>query len=118
MKRFLGALLSLMIMLACLGVQAEEISLYSQFLNNDATFETLEQAHQNGPEQLAALTGRTYMPDPALDAYTPGTTYVYRSAGTYTNLSAAYRMNTNLLVYTDEHFETADDALAYLRIWV
>ena len=26
MKRFLGALLSLMIMLACLGVQAEEIS--------------------------------------------------------------------------------------------
>lgn len=115
MKRFLGALLSLMIMLACLGVQAEEISLYSQFLNNDATFETLEQAHQNGPEQLAALTGRTYMPDPALDAYTPGTTYVYRSAGTYTNLSAAYRMNTNLLVYTDEHFETADDALAYLR---
>lgn len=115
MKRFLGALLSLMIMLACLGVQAEEISLYSQFLNNDATFETLEQAHQNGPEQLAALTGRTYMPDPALDAYTPGTTYVYRAAGTYTNLSAAYRMNTNLLVYTDEHFETADDALAYLR---
>lgn len=115
MKRILGMLLATALLLLCFAAQAEEIPLYQQLFANEATFETLEEAHANGPEQLNALTGLSYMPDPALDAYTAGTTYVYRSAGTYTSLSAAYRMNTNLLVYADEQFDSKDDALAYLQ---
>ena len=88
---------------------------YQQHLANEATFETLEEAHANGPAELAALTGRVYTPDPALDSYPAGTTYVYRSAGIYTNLSAAFRMNTNILVYTDQAFADKADALAYLQ---
>lgn len=88
---------------------------YQQHLANDSTFETLEEAHANGPAALAELTGRTYVPDPALDAYPEGTTYVYRSAGTYTNLSAAYRMNTNFLVYANKDFASKEEALAYLE---
>jgi len=65
---------------------------YQQHFANEASFETLEEAHANGPAALSALTGRDYMPDPALDSYPAGTTYVYRSAGIYTDLSAAFRM--------------------------
>lgn len=88
---------------------------YQQHLGNEVTFETLEEAHANGPDELAKLTGRAYLPDPALDTYPANTTYVYRSAGIYTDLSAAFRMNTNLLVYTDQAFADKAEALAYLQ---
>jgi hypothetical protein len=50
---------------------------YQQHFNNEASFETLEEARLNGPALLAKLTGRTYAPDPALDAYPVGTTLVH-----------------------------------------
>ena len=88
---------------------------YQQHFSNEASFETLEEARLNGPALLAKLTGRTYVPDPALDTYPVGTTFVYRSARMFTNLSAATRMNTNILVYTDKSFESKDEALAFLK---
>ena len=112
MKKLLCLLLCMALTLCASGAFALN---YQQHLANEATFETLEEAHANGPAALAALTGREYMPDPALDTYPQGTTYVYRSAGMYTSLSAAYRMNTNILVYVKQAFESKDDALAYLK---
>ncbi|MCI6886857.1 MAG: prolyl oligopeptidase family serine peptidase [Lachnospiraceae bacterium] len=97
------------------SASANEIPKYEQHFANEATFETLEEAHLNAPIELNTLTGKEYVPDPALDTYTEGTTYVYRSAGTYTNTSAAYRMNTNILVYTDKSFENKEKALDYLK---
>lgn len=88
---------------------------YQQYFSNEASFETLEEARLNGPVQLAELTGRVYVADPALNAYPTGTTYIYRSAQIYTSLTAAYRMNTNILVYADEEFSGKDEALAYLK---
>jgi len=88
---------------------------YKQHLDNEATFETMEEAHANGPVSLSTATGRIYVADPALDAYPQNTAYVYRSAKMFTCLSAAMRMNTNILVYSDKSFENKDAALAYLR---
>lgn len=88
---------------------------YRQHFGNEASFETLEEARLNAPALLAEWTGRTYVPDPALDAYPAGTTFVYRSARMFTDLSAAARMNTNILVYTDRSFANRDAALAFLE---
>ncbi len=88
---------------------------YQQHFIREASFETLEEAHRNGPARLAEMTGRMYAADPALDRYPAGTTYVYRSARMYTSLSAAFRMNTNILVYTDKELNGKEEALAYLE---
>lgn len=88
---------------------------YKPQFDNTSTFETLEEAHANGPAYLSEATGRTYIPDPALDAYPKGTSYVYRSAGIFTCKSAGVRMNTNILIYTDKAFESKDASLAYLK---
>ena len=88
---------------------------YSQHFNNDATFETLEEARANEVAFLNNATGRTYVTDPAMDTYPQGTTYVYRSANMYTSLSAANRMNTNILIFTDQSFADKSEALAYLQ---
>lgn len=87
---------------------------YEQCFQNEATFETLEEARVNGPVLLAELTGRMYVPDPALNDYPEGTTYIYRSANQFSSLSAASRMNTTILVYADESFANKDAAKAYL----
>ena len=88
---------------------------YQQHFDNEATFETLEEARVNGPEYLAQATGRIYVADPALDTYPQGTTYVYRSAGIYSALSAGTRMNTTILVYTDRSFADKAEAKAYIE---
>lgn len=88
---------------------------YSQHFDNDSTFETLEEARANEVAYLNSATGRTYVTDPAMDTYPQGTTYVYRSAKMYTSLSAANRMNTNILIYTDQSFADKAEALAYLQ---
>ena len=89
---------------------------YQQHLANESTFASLEAARAAESDEMAELTpGRAYMPDPALDTYPAGTTWVYRSAGIYTPLSAAPRMNTNFLVYTEEMFEDEGAAYAYLK---
>ena len=112
MKKLFSLCLCLCLMLVSTGAFALD---YQQHLTNEATFETLEEAHVNGAAYLSTATGRNYIPDPALDTYPQGTTYVYRSANIFTCLSAGTRMNTNILVYTDKAFENKDAALAYLK---
>ena len=108
-------LLSLLLIL-CFLIPANAMALnYKAHLPNEATFETIEEAHVNGPDWLSEVTGRKYVPDPAMDDYPIGTTWVYRAPGMYTCLSAALRMNTNFLVYTDKAFETKEDAYAYIE---
>ncbi len=111
MKKLLCLLLA-----ACLSVSAFSTFAwsYTQHLSNEATFETLEEARVNGPAFLGEVTGRLYVPDSALNTYPQGTTYIYRSPDMYTPLSGAPRMNTNILVYTDQAFESKDAAKAYL----
>ena len=111
MKKLLCLLLVL-----CILLPASALALnYKLHLPNEATFETMEEAHANGPAFLSEATGRNYIPDPAMDDYPAGTTWVYRSAGMYTCKSAALRMNTNFLVYTDKAFETSEEAYAYIE---
>ena len=89
---------------------------YKQHQSNAATMETLEEAHKNAPVWLESeYEGRSYVGDPALDKYPTGTTFVYRSPGMYNCVSAAVRMNTNILVFSDQHYESKDAALAYLK---
>ncbi len=89
---------------------------YDYFYSNEATFETLEEARINGPVFLGEqIPGRIYLPDPAMDDYPVGTTYVYRSAETLNGNTAACRKNTNILVYTDAQLEDKDAVYAYLQ---
>ncbi len=100
---------------------------------NKATFETLEEAHQNAPAVVrtyqAALSGaalagapagalapraRVYVGHPALDNYPKGTAFVYRSPNMYGGRAAA-RMNTNLIVCVEQHFDSKDAAFSYLK---
>jgi dienelactone hydrolase len=114
---------------------------------NKATFETLEEAHQNSPAVVKTYPGgntmpppgtpgfgapgaggpggagapgrapsapRAYAGHPALNTYPKGTTFVYRSPNMYGGRATA-RMNTNLIVYVEQHFDTKDEALAYLK---
>ena len=109
-------LLALILVLACL-LSGNALALdYTMRLENEATFETMEEVQVNGPAFFNQLTGRdNYGPDPAMDGYPLGTTWVYRSPNMYTNASAAPRMSTTILVYTDAAFPSKDDALAYLK---
>lgn len=115
MKANLFCLAMILCLLFTSNAFALDFQPYQQHFSNEASFETLEEAHANGPAQLSGLTGRTYIPDPALDKYPAGTTYVYRSAKMFTSLTAAYRMNTNIMVYSDKDFASKDDAFAYLK---
>ena len=84
---------------------------------NQATFETLEEARISGPVAVAAIDGnqgRKYKSHPVLDNYPKGTTFIYRSANMYGGRNAG-RMNTDLIVYSEQHFDTKDAALAYLK---
>jgi dienelactone hydrolase len=96
---------------------------YSGSQGNKATFETLEETRLSSPLAVAKLqrvtlleplTPRTYASHPVLDGYPKGTTYVYRSANMYGNRAAA-RLNTNLIVYVEQHFDSKDAAYAYLK---
>lgn len=115
MKRLMSIALTLTFLLTCCYTASAFAAYYQQHQSNIATFETLEEAHTNAPSYLSNEYGRVYIPDPALDKYPQGTTYVYRSAGIYNCVSAGNRMNTNILVYTDKIFENKDAALAYLK---
>ena len=84
---------------------------YQQQLPVEPTFETMEEVHANAPALFGPIYNREFVTDPAMETYPEGTTYVYR-ANTFTGLTAGYRMNTNLLVYTDEEIADKDAALA------
>ncbi len=111
MKKLLSLFLILYVMIP---ISAFALN-YKLHLPNDATFETMEEAHANGSAWLAKVTGRPYAPDPAMDSYPVGTSWVYRAPGTYTCMTAALRMNTNFLVYTDKSFASKNDAYAYIK---
>lgn len=114
MKRIV-CLLTVLCMLLTSFAFAEEYH-YTQIFDTEATFETLEEAKVNGPARLSGLyEGRTYISDPALATYPEGTTYVYRAAGRYTSLTAAHRMHTQFVVFTEKAFASKDEALAYLK---
>ena len=112
MKKMLCLLLCLLMILSATSAFALN---YQQHFDNEATFESLEEAHVNAPAVLSALNGRVYVPDPCLDEYPEGTTWVYRSAKMFNCASAAYRMNTNILVYTDAEIADKAAAEAYLK---
>jgi hypothetical protein len=113
-KKLVCVILTVSLMVGAVAFADGSMDYQSNF-DNASTFETLEEARANESDYLSGATGRIYVQDPALDTYPQGTTYVYRSAGMYTGLSAAYRMNTNILVYTDQAFDSKDAALAYLQ---
>ncbi len=90
---------------------------YTGRQNNQATFETLEEARTNGPVAVAKLegnTGRTFKSHAVLDGYPKGTTYIYRSPNLYGGRAAA-RLNTDILVFAEKSFASKDDALQYLK---
>ncbi len=112
MKKLVCAALSICLLLSASAAFALD---YKQHFDNNATFETLKEAHTNGALYMSLATGRTYMPDPSLDSYPDETTCVYRSARMYTCLSAANRMNTTILLYSDKSFNGKEAALSYIK---
>lgn len=86
-------------------------------LGNEATFETLQEAHASSPAVVKGIVeneSNTYAGHPALDNYPEGTTFVYRSPNQYAGRAAA-RLNTNIFVYAEKQFDTKDAAFAYLK---
>ena len=115
MRKHLSLFLALILLLsACFSAGAFALD-YTGNLGNESTFETMTEARANAPAAMQPFYTRgTYVPHPAMNDYPGDTTYVYRSADMY-GINAAVRINTNLVVYTDESFATKDDALAYLQ---
>ncbi len=90
---------------------------YSGSQGNPATFETLEETRLSSPAAVANLetnVGKPFKSHPVLDGYPKGTTYVYRSAELYGGRAAA-RLNTNILVFSDQSFAGKAPALNYLK---
>ena len=113
MKKLVCLLLCLLMTVPAL---AELPDSYRQHMPNEATFETIEEVHVNALTFMQeTYPAKSFAPDRALDAYPQGTTFVYRSAGMFDADTAADRMNTNILVYVDEQFETKDDAFQYIK---
>ena len=115
MKKLISFVLASGIAVSVMGVNAQATDFYKRRQSNEATFETLQEAHANGPEFLMdEYEGRTFAGDPALDSYPEGTTYVYRSAGMLNTTTGGPRMQTNLIVYTDETFGSKEAAQQYI----
>jgi poly(3-hydroxybutyrate) depolymerase len=89
---------------------------YTGTQKNQPTFETLEEARENGPKAVATLEGNrgNQRSHPALDAYPKGTTYIYRSANLYGGRAAA-RLNTDILVFVEKNFPNKNAAQQYLK---
>ena len=114
MKKLLALLLILSMMLGSTAFALD----YSSRQGNESTFETLAETRLSSPAAALALeTDQTkvYASSPDLDGYPEGTTFVYRSANMYGNFRAAGRMNTNIMVFTDQAFADKELALAYLQ---
>ncbi len=115
MKKLSCMLLAAGLSIGLMSTTVSAADLYQRRQSNEATFETLGEAHANAPGFLMSeYPSRTYVGDPALDEYPAGTTYVYRSAGMLNTTTAGPRMQTNLMVYTDQSFADKDEALAFI----
>lgn len=89
---------------------------YTGRQGNEATFETLSEVRVNsipGVQNLEQNATKTFKSHPVLDCVKDGTVFVYRSANLFGGRAAA-RLNTNIVVYAEQHFETKDEAFAYL----
>ncbi|MCI6886860.1 MAG: dienelactone hydrolase family protein [Lachnospiraceae bacterium] len=115
MKKIMGFLLAAGLTISSVA-PTYAAELYKRHQSNEATFETLQEAHANAPAFIMGeYPGRTYVGDPALDEYPENTTFIYRSAGMLNTTTGGPRMHTNLMVYTDQNFEDKDAALAFLN---
>ena len=114
MKKLLALLLAAAMALSVTGAWALN---YQQLFDGESTFETLEEARVNEIQFLKDNVNpdTDFVPDPCLDAYPEGTTWIYRTGKMFHSGSAGVRMNTNILVYTDAEFETKEDAKKYLE---
>ena len=113
MKKLLCILLALVLVLSATSALALG---FTGETGNESTFETLQEAHINSAEEVNAISTNVnskFVPHPILEGYPEGNTWVYRSANIYGGQAAA-RLNTNIFVYTDELFETKEEAKAYL----
>jgi hypothetical protein len=101
-------------------MQAEETYSYLNYRNrqeNKATFELLEEAHNNSPSAVASLYGneeKQFKPNPAIDNFPAGSAYVYRSENIYGGQTAA-RNNTSVVVFAERAFVDKSEAFAYLN---
>jgi dienelactone hydrolase len=116
-KQFSLMVVGALISCAMLGASSASALNFTGRQGNKATFETLEETRASSPIAVGALEGnkgRTFKSHPVLDNYPQGTTFVYRSANLYGGRAAA-RMNTNLVVYVEQHFDSKDAAMAWLK---
>lgn len=113
MKKVLA--LTLCLALVCLFNTSAFALNYTGHVGNEATFETVKEASASAmPKEQNTNSRAPSSSNPALADYPEGTTYIYRSANLY-GVTAAVRMNTNILVYTDKKFDTKDAAMSYLK---
>ncbi len=111
MKKTISLLLAVILLL---GMNSAFALNYSGNLGNEATFETMGEARANAPAAMEGIIPNSkYMTHPVLDGYPEDTTYIYRSANMY-GRNGAVRINTNIVVFTEQVFETKDAAYAYL----
>ena len=113
MKKQLSALAALtMAFTMCASSNAFALN-YTATLGNASTFETMTEVRAN---EAAAMkhVNENYVAHPVMSDFPGDTTYVYRSADMY-GINAAVRLNTNLVVYSDQSFENKDAALSYLK---
>ncbi len=116
MKRMkkLSLVLAGIMLLGTLGAASASAMNYTNRVGNEATFETMEEARESMQALVDPDNPRGGVPSPSLEGYPEGTTYIYRSPNLW-GVTAATRMNTNLLVFTDQKFENKEDAFAYLE---
>ena len=110
MKKLLSTAL-----IVCLCLSLVLPTALAKYSENKSSFETFEEACVNGPIAMAEEYGGNYYNNACLADYPEGTTWIYRSAGRWSSSNAGYRKNTVLQVYTEQKFETKDDALAFLQ---
>jgi hypothetical protein len=110
--------IGLLVLALLLSTAANTFALgFTGELGNEATFETLQEAHASSPavvKNIMENESKTFVGHPVLDGYPEGTTFIYRSANQYAGRAAA-RLNTNIFVYAEQKFETKDAAFAYLQ---
>jgi pimeloyl-ACP methyl ester carboxylesterase len=90
---------------------------YNNRQGNPATFETLEEVCAAAPAAAAPLRGifsAPWIAHPKLTAFPKGLVYVYRSPMLYGGETAA-RNNTSFIVFSDKHYESKEEAFAYLK---
>lgn len=116
-KQKLIRLICLPLILCLLFVSNVSALNYSGHQGNEATFETLEETRESSPTAVANLetnVGKIFKSHPVLDGYPEGTTFIYRSPNMYGGRASA-RQNTNLLVFSEQTFDSKEKAFAYLK---